>query len=948
MRGVIVRGATAHTLDHGRLGRYVVLERLGVGGMGAVYLAYDPRLDRRVAIKVLRGDRARSQVADVYRQRLAQEAKTLAQLSHPNIVRVFDVGLVDDRMFIAMELLSGASVRRWIADVPRSVDAILVVFTAAAAGLGAAHDAGIVHRDFKADNVMVCDDGRTVVLDFGIARGTDVEPGTPEVADDSDPGSGQAARGQTQPLTNPGRAMGTPAYMAPEQHLGGVLDGRSDQYSWCVALWEALAGSRPFGGRVTTLMQKKIAMRFDAPSAAAALPPWLLPVLRRGLAPRVEDRFASMAEIIAAVDAARPVRGRGRRLLVAAAVTGILAVGAVVVIEGDTDGCVLDERRLDGAWSPERRAVIAGRFGDSPLPYAAGTWSRLEPRLDSYAQRWRESWRSVCGAAGKSDRASARELACLEGQLQALAARLDVLATATPETIENATRLVADLPAPERCSIAGSGPDQAVGDAATREQVAAVRGTLAGAEALELAGRYADGLERTTAALEDATRIGDASLQAEVLLLVGRMHKALGHYGESRTVLTDAAWTATASGRDEVAALAMIDLVVVVGRELGDAEAGHAWADNAEVAIVRAGGDELLEAGLLNNLGLLQFRQGAFDEARRGDELALGIRERLLGREHPLVATSHNNLGSDLWMLGRYDEAEVQLREAIAIHEAIAGPDHPRLAASLDNLGALLAERGDHGQARPFIERALRIRERALAPDHPSLADTLINLGVLLITLDDDDGAAALFERARGVIERGVGADHPTMATCLSNLGGIQHKRGQYDAAMASFTRAAEIYERSFGPDHVKVGLTLANLGEVHRRRGELGLAEAALVRAVDVVEGALGPEHPKLAFPVGRLGLTVLAGGDAERAARLLERALVLGDAVEGVSGDRAALHFALARALVAAGAEVGPALVHADRARELANDEDFRREIDQWRAGAGAGAWAGAGAGG
>jgi tetratricopeptide (TPR) repeat protein/predicted Ser/Thr protein kinase len=930
-----------------RLGRYVVLDRLGTGGMGTVYLAYDPELDRRVAVKVLRADRASSETGDVYRRRLRQEAKTLAKLSHPNIVRVFDVGFVADRSatrpplaFVAMELLDGLSLRRWLAATPRKPDEILAVFAAVARGLGAAHQAGIVHRDFKPDNVVVCADGRPVVLDFGIARGTDrdrVTPDSPLAAGPPDV-EDNAARG---PLTNPGRAMGTPAYMAPEQHLGGVVDGRSDQYGWCVALWEAFAGARPFAGRVTTLVNKKLALAIDLPlpEGETKLPVWLVPVLRRGMSPRPDARFATMDDAVAAIDAARPRRGRRRWLAVSITLSMVAAAIAIgSFISRSNDRCVAGERSLDATWDASRRSAIAGRFADSDVRYAPGTWTLLEPRLADYAERWRRQWTSACTAAAAGDRASARELTCLDGRLQALAARLDVLATATPETIENASRIVVELQPPERCAYELAAPDLAETDLATREQVIATRASLAGVEALEVAGRWAEGLEMGERALQEATRIGYQPLVAEALFLVGRLDKALGRYDEAAKVLTDAAWTATSARHDELAARAMIDLVVVVGRELGDPVQGHVWANNADAAIRRAGGDELLEAGLLNNLGLLQFREGLFDDARRGDEMALEIRTRLLGREHLLVASSHNNLGSDLWMLGRYDDAEAQLREAIAVHEAIAGPDHPRLAASLDNLGALLSESGDYAQAKPLIERALRIREQALAPDHPSLADTLVNLGALNVAVGDSDRAIELFERARGIIERGSGPDHPSMATCLSNLGGVQLERHDYAGARASFTKAADIYERNLGPDSAKVGLTLANLGETERMSGNLPVAIATLERSVRIVQASLGPEHPRLSFALGRLGLAVAASGEPLRAVGLLERAIELGSDVEVVRGQRGTLELGLAKAIVAAsGGDRGDlerARALALQARERSSEASKRRDVDQWLA--------------
>jgi tetratricopeptide (TPR) repeat protein/tRNA A-37 threonylcarbamoyl transferase component Bud32 len=928
----------AHRPDARTVGRYVVLERIGTGGMGAVYKAYDPGLDRRVAVKVLRADRARSTTSEIYRQRLWREAQTLARLSHPNVVRVFDVGTVDNRLFIAMEYLEGASLRRWLQETRRDFAALWPIFVAVAQGLAAAHEAGVVHRDFKPDNVVVCDDGRPVVLDFGIARAgpaeLDVADPTGEVSIElgTEPGDG-APDGllDNKPLTHPGRAMGTPAYMSPEQHLGAPLDGRSDQYAWCVALWEALAGIRPFIDRPSVMLERKLelARQFDA--MADGLPRWITPMLRRGLSLHANDRFPTMLAIVDAIERARPRPRRWVRPMIvtgfAAAVVGV-SLGASV---GERSRCESVVEEVSTLWNDARREAIRARFAASGVAYAVGSWTLVRRRIDDYVERWQRRWTPACEAATAGGRAAEGELVCLERGLRRLAARIEVIQDATPEVIENATRVVADLGPPERCAgdvgFDADDPD----DSAQRERIEALRVAMAGVEALELAGRYDEGFERGQRALADAQRIGHAPSLAEALLLVGRLHKARGEFERAESTLTESAWTATAARHDEIAARAMIELVVVVGRELGNLDGGMTWAQSAEVAIGRAGGDELLEAGLLNNIGLVQFREGRFEEARSGDALALEIRARVLGPEHPIVATSHNNLGSDLWMLGRLAQAEVELRRAIEIHEATSGPDHPRLAASLDNLGALIAERGDPEQARPLVQRALEIRERALGPFHPSLADTLINLGTLHVAVGDLDTATALFERAVGVIEGGVGRQHPTMATCLSNLGGVQLSRKQFAAARTSFATAVDIYGAALGPDSIKVGLALANLGEVDRQTEAYAEAERSLQRATEILARGLGDSHPKLGYAQGRLGLVRLALGRPREAIADLEHALAIGGEIAANLDARDELRFALARAVWLADRDRSRALELATASRTGA-DPSARREIDRF----------------
>ncbi|MBC7976800.1 MAG: serine/threonine protein kinase, partial [Myxococcales bacterium] len=236
--------SVSQTAWRGRfVGRFVLLERLGRGGMGVVYLAYDPELDRRVAVKLVTAEGAGEEAATA---RLLREAQALAQLSHPNIVAVHDVGRVGTGIYVAMEYVEGATLGAWLRERPRRCHEIVAVFAAAGRGIAAAHEAGLVHRDIKPDNIMVGRDQRVRVLDFGLARSSGMRPGTGE-GGSSRNGTLGAGNLDLQ-LTAVGAVMGTPVYMAPEQYAGALADARSDIYSLCVALWEAMHGRRPFAG----------------------------------------------------------------------------------------------------------------------------------------------------------------------------------------------------------------------------------------------------------------------------------------------------------------------------------------------------------------------------------------------------------------------------------------------------------------------------------------------------------------------------------------------------------------------------------------------------------------------------------------------------------------------------------------------------------------------------
>ncbi|NUO53824.1 MAG: serine/threonine protein kinase, partial [Polyangiaceae bacterium] len=220
------------------IGRYVVVSRVGAGGMGEVFKAYDPMLGRLVAIKRVFSAKA----PEVETQRLRREAQAIAQLSHPNVIAVYDVG-TSDELFMAMEYVEGMPLQKWLESRRQPLDQILGVFLQAARGLAAAHDAGLVHRDFKPSNVLVGDDGRVRVLDFGLARRPELDD---EPVDEEE--SGHPPRLLDQELTKPGTLSGTPRYMAPEQFLARDVDGRTDQFGFCVALYEALTDRRPFDG----------------------------------------------------------------------------------------------------------------------------------------------------------------------------------------------------------------------------------------------------------------------------------------------------------------------------------------------------------------------------------------------------------------------------------------------------------------------------------------------------------------------------------------------------------------------------------------------------------------------------------------------------------------------------------------------------------------------------
>ncbi len=348
------------------VGRYVVEGLVGRGAMGVVYAARDPDLARKVAVKVLRADALSETARQRMRARLLREARAMARLSHPEVITVYDVGSFGDQLFVAMEYVEGDTLRHWRTARHRRYEEILSVYERAGSGLAAAHEAGLVHRDFKPDNVLVTDDGRVRVTDFGLARGA------ARAAPVAERVSGEVDRSEEQglTLTRTGSLLGTPAYMAPEQLRGAIADARSDVFSFCVAFYEALYGERPFAGSTVLALQSAIdqgAVR--AAPVMTRVPRWMRGVLLRGLRARAEERYASMRELL---DALRAAHGASRRRMGRAVAVGatLLGIGAVVVGSTRQARGIAHHQSPAAAAASQVTTMAATPSGDLTIPSA--------------------------------------------------------------------------------------------------------------------------------------------------------------------------------------------------------------------------------------------------------------------------------------------------------------------------------------------------------------------------------------------------------------------------------------------------------------------------------------------------------------------------------------------------------------------------------------------------
>ena len=467
------------THDPVRIGRFAVLRRIGEGGMGVVYSAYDDELERKVAIKLVRPELG----LDHAQIRIRREAQAAARLSHPNVVSVYEIGEHEGRLFVAMEFVRGQTLRQWLRGGPRPWQSIVDVFIDAGHGLQAAHAAGLVHRDFKPDNVMIGDEvssarghGRVRVLDFGVARrvasaveATDdlandggaaaSRPPVRGTQDPTEPGPTEAARsarGPTEPgpptaLTGVGALIGTPAFMAPEQLAGEVADARSDQFAFCLSMWLALFEEAPFAadeesGRSVV----RAAAPIRLPSRPTQVPTSVRRLLERGLSPRREDRHPSMDGLIAGLIAARH---RPRRWGIALALTAVTGVGAGVWATHEPSDCAAATAQLADVWDRGPRTRIHLGLRETALPGAAEIWLDLEPAIDGFADAWREASGRACAgspAAGEQD-VALQQRRCLASRLTDLRTLVAPLASGDATLLQAALATVRQWDPPAGC-----------------------------------------------------------------------------------------------------------------------------------------------------------------------------------------------------------------------------------------------------------------------------------------------------------------------------------------------------------------------------------------------------------------------------------------------------------------------------------------------------------------
>ena len=858
-----------------RVGRYELVERIGAGAMGVVYRAIDPRLERQVALKLVRDETADS------RARLEHEAQLAAKLQHPNVVTIYDTGAVGDDVFVSMEYVDGKTLSEWMRE-RHDVRAVVEVFGQAARGLAAAHRAGLVHRDFKPSNVLVGGDGRVRLADFGLARRVGA-PGKPAFALGSPTGLAE---------TKTGELVGTPLYMSPEQHRGQVADASSDQFAFCVALYEALYHARPFRG--TTLEElagRVITGSVESPPRTTRVPTWLRDMVVRGLSVQREDRFASMDELAAKLSRGR-ARRRWRNAVATVAVIAFAGSGAWMWRAHErTVRCHGESSNVTAVFDDAVAAEIGQAFAATGVGFASSSAERVTKTLRRYTRDLADGAESACFA--ERDEAQAVVAArrqCFAVHTAALVAFVRSLerpdATTVQRAVEDVWGSVERSPCADDAALLTSAQSSRT---LTRDQIQ----LLGTAHGLLEAQHTKEGIALVTPMLDTAKARNDRVGELAASLELAALYALDANRAAGAPLLQRAVELAETEGLDSDA-LSAYALLATGIPSVEDTAARHRFVTLARAKLERT------------------KRTGGALEAK--------------------LALTEAQIDEDEF---HFPDAEQQARRAIDIATRELGEDHPLVGRSLSTLATILRAEDRRDDELDVSTRAVELLERALGTDHPDVASAQLSLASALVHAHRLDEARALLLHADASFTRALGADHPVHGRVLANLADVEKMSGHWEQGVHDLEQALGFVERSAGPASVDAGDVHFEIAEAYAagERYDDALREAA--RSLAILEAAVGNTNGQLVSPLLFTADVDLEIGHAAAAIAPAERGIAIMTAPPSASDDGLAEpRMILARALWDGGGDRARSRALAEQARATVGDQGAITvaQIDEW----------------
>ena len=805
----------------GRLGRYEVRDRIGAGAMGTVYEARDPELERTVAIKCV-AIRDAATLAR-HRERLAEEAQALAGIADPRVVRIYDVGDQDGLLFLVMERVEGSTLRNWVKGRTRAE--ILAAFAEAGRVLGALHRRGLVHGDFKPDNVIVEPGGRVRLLDFGLARSLgDLETGE----------------------ERSGRGRGTPVYMAPELLEGQASTPATDQWAWAVSLFEALCGRRPFSGQdLEGLQQSASRGRLRWPDVAVRRR--VRRAVSRALQPLPDRRWASME---ACVRALHPRRRRG-----VAAVLGLAsAIGLLVPSAPALPELAANAPSWPAPWdgSAQDRERPPAPLGQESIVFelrqelAAAEWMANADAID----------RAYSKVAAVVNEAESIGFAALTAEALSLRGRL----LRRQGQVEPA---IADI---ERAHALAIGIGYDVVAAYSAEELTVILGVEGGRpEEAERWSRHADAaIERGGIEIARATLANSRGL---VAMANNDIENARDHFERSLVLMRKA------GAEPPRLSTARYNLGSIMLR-LGFAERAEALIRSAS-AMPLTNGEVMgpTRGTMLVGLAMALEAQGKVQDAMDILESAIEV----LGSGTPrrlMLAHASYNLGALHLDHGEVADAIEPLERAVALYTSTVGPDHTDTALAQGVLGDALSLLGRHDEADTLLATALVTMQASVAPHDPELIQVLRSVARNEAATGDLDRAARTLRDA--VTAAADGPPHE-VGLLLNSLGKLERERGNLDEAEALIRRAIAIETESTSPFYRSV--RRENLAITLRDAERFDEALDVLDEALTLLPGSARPRTAELLSVRGSIGLRA---NRPQLAAASLEQALAMLDATK------------------------------------------------------------------
>lgn len=816
----LVRGTT--------VGSYVILSQLSNRDGDNVYAAFDARLDRKVALKLVDIPEHEEEEAEQLRDAMIAGIMRSGSLDHPAIVEVLDAGTMGDAIYVAMEFIDGIDLRQWMEarDEPFPWPEVLRVFREAGAGLAAAHAAGCIHGDFTPSRVFMEKSGRICVVDFGLATPV-AEVSSPRLTVDGlREGLGVSLTktddGEDSIVSRPVRSelVGTPRYLAPELHAGMEPDAKADQFAFCAAMYEALYGEVPFSGETpATIATAALAHSVRPAPESSDVPQWLREVLLKGMSPRRRDRYASMEVVLRGLE--HDPLGRRRRWVAGIGVlVGVSAAvgGLAYLVQTEASRCEADPALLDGAWDPGTRAALEEVFLATGRPHASDSWAEVESSMDDWSTQWFEAHTLACKVRQADDDNAllARRNACFDGVLQPFATFVDatIEGGASARGVESAQRVVTGLWRAADCRSVDMLEYAVPSASAGKLEVDRAWLLLLAGEA-EAARIQASGATEQLSASEDPT----AFVRGKLIMGLAAAQQGAP---DTATLLHDAAAAAAAASLRIPQAEAWIAL------SRYDDEASRAVALEHAATLVDAIKIDRLRAQLL---------------------VARAAHQHSRGQDRDALASYHRAMA----LLQDSDTRTRVMRADILLE-----------------LGELANSRQEWTTASQYLAEVITVRESAFGPAHPELIPALRSLGIAQAGAQESRDAGRTFDRALVIAKQSSLAPR-TLAALHAAMGELETTQGHHGLAATHYADAVTALEGT--RSDAQLADVLLGLGLARLEQSADAQATAALERA-SVLAGRVGWSGKKRASLYEALGLS-LADVDADAAIDAFREAL-------------------------------------------------------------------------